>query len=132
MTKRMDNLRVAWVVSMAALLSACQTVKLPKIENFVKSPEFSEDALKVGTDYPDIDDAPLLPSDVRSAREWDKDVRALQALRDGSGRIAAESGPSEAQAQSEFRALKAKAQAYKKDDPPGNLNFKFPNYKPRR
>lgn len=113
------------------LLAGCQTVKMPKID-IMKSPEFSEDAANIAKDYPRAKDAPLAPTDIRSDKQWDKDARALQRLRNGSIRSKVESGLSEAEAEAEFEALKAKAQAYKKDDPASGPVEGFPDYKPRR
>lgn len=117
----------------SVVLSACQTVSMPKISEIMKSPEFSEDAATIGNDYPNIADAPPAPTDIRSDEQWDDDARSLQALRDDTGRVPMEAGPSEAQATRQFESLKAKAQAYKKDDPAsGPVQRPIPNYKPRR
>lgn len=119
-----------WIVT-TLLFAGCQTVKMPKID-IMKSPEFSEDAANIAKDYPRVKDAPLAPTDIRSDKQWDKDVRALQDLRDTSIRDQVEPGLSEAEAEAEFEALKAKAQAYKKDDPDTGPVEGFPDYKPRR
>jgi len=107
---------------------------VPKID-IMKSPQFIEEAANFAKDkdFPDVKDAPLEPTDIRSDKQWDRDARTLQALRDSPDRLTMESGPTAGEAASEFDKLKAKAQAYKKDDPKtGPVNQRFPNYKPRR
>ena len=116
-------------LSAAITLSACQTVSVPKFD-FVKTPEFSEDAANIDPSFPSVDDAPEVPTDVRSAREWDKDVRVLQELQKNA--VGVEPSLSETEGDARFEALKAKAQAYKKDDPASGPVEGFPKYKPRR
>ena len=116
-------------LSAAITLSACQTVSVPKFD-FVKTPEFSEDAANIDPSFPSVDDAPEVPTDVRSAREWDKDVRVLQELQKNA--LGVEPSLSETEEDARFEALKAKAQAYKKDDPASGPVEGFPKYKPRR
>ena len=123
--------RIATAITACSALSACHTVKMPKFD-LVKSPEFSEDAANISKSYPRVKDAPLAPADIRSDAQWDKDVRDLQALRDTSSPIEVEPGLSEAEAARRYEELKAKAQAYKKDDPASGPVQGFPNYKPRR
>ena len=129
--KRSHISRIATAMMACLAVSACQTVKMPKLD-LVKSPEFSEDAANIETDYPRIKDAPFAPTDIRSAIQWDKDVQALQSLRDTASSIDAEPGLSKSDAEARFEELKAKAQAYKKDDPAKGPVEGFPNYKPRR
>lgn len=106
---------------------------MPKIDDIMKSPTFGEDASNIGNDYPKLADAPAAPTDLRSDRQWDIDARNLQALRDDRTGTQNESGPSTAEADQQFESLKAKVQAYKKDDPAsGPVQQAFPNYKPRR
>lgn len=131
MMKRVQISRIAAAMAVSFALSACHTVKMPKFD-LVKSPEFSEDAANIAKDYPRVKDAPLAPSDIRSDAQWDKDVRAMQNLRDISSPALGEPGLSEAEAEARYEALKAKAQAYKKDDPASGPVQGFPNYKPRR
>ncbi len=133
MMKRLLLNRIALASLAGVALASCQTVSFPKINDIMKSPEFSEDAETIGNDYPDIMDAPSAPTDIRSDRQWDNDARSLQALRDNESGIPMESGPNEAEANRQYENLKAKAQAYKKDDPPsGPIPQPIPNYKPRR
>ena len=124
-------LRITTALAAGLSLCACQTVSMPKFD-LVKSPEFSEDAANIKKDYPRIKDAPLAPTDIRSDAQWDKDVRDLQSLRDTSSPIEDQLGLSEGEAETRFETLKAKAQAYKKDDPDGGPVQGFPDYEPRR
>lgn len=129
--KRSHISRIATAMMACLAVSACQTVKMPKLD-LVKSPEFSEDAANIETSYPRIKDAPFAPTDIRSAIQWDKGVEALQSLRYTASPVDAEPGLSEAEAKVLYEDLKAKAQAYKKDDPATGPVQGFPNYKPRR
>jgi len=134
MTTSAQNIRITTLVILAAALGACQTISMPKVD-LLKSPEFAEEAANFAKekDYPEVKDAPLAPSDIRSDKQWDKDVRALQALRDKDDRIEMESGLTDRQAAREYEKLKAKAQAYKKDDPRSGPTVQdFPKFKSRR
>lgn len=131
MMKQVLISRIAAGIAASLALAACQTVKMPKLD-LVKSPEFSEDAANISKTYPRVEDAPLAPTDIRSDVQWDRDVRTLQKLRDSSSPV--EAGPrlSDVDAEKRYQDLKAKAQAYKKDDPATGPVQGFPNYKPRR
>lgn len=98
----------------------------------MKSPEFSEDAANISKEYPRVKDAPLAPTDIRSDNQWDRDARAMLKLREKNGTTGTMPGITEAEAEAEYEALKAKAQAYKKDDPATGPVEGFPDYKPRR
>ena len=132
MMKRVNILRIASAAAVTFALAACQTVKVPKFADLVKSPEFDEDAAKISQDYPKVKDAPFEPADIRSDAQWDKDANELLALRNQDDKIGVELGPSAAEAEARYEELKAKAQAYKKDDPASGLVQGFPKYKPRR
>ena len=132
MMKRVFSLRIAALAVASLSLTACQTVKMPKLSDLVKSPEFSEDAAKISQDFPRVKDAPFEPTDIRSDAQWDKDANAILALRDKPNQISSESGLTAAQAEAEYEKLKAKAQAYKKDDPAAGPVEGFPKYEPRR
>lgn len=125
MSMKFDHLikRVVFLSGLIAF-SGCQTVKMPKID-VIKSPEFSEDAANIPTSYPRVIDAPIRPEDIRSDRQWDRDAKALQALRAKSVKTDSEPTLSQAEIESEFEALKAKVQAYKKDDPAGGVDSSF-------
>lgn len=131
MTKHVHILRITMGLVACLSFSACQTVKMPKID-VMKSPEFSEDAANLSKEYPRVKDAPEAPKDIRSDAQWDRDARAMQALRDNSNEFESQSGLSRAEAEAQFEDLKAKAQAYKKDDPASGPVQGFPDYEPRR
>ena len=131
MMKRMRFSGFAVAFAAALTLSACQTVKMPKID-IMKSPEFSEDAANIDKKFPRVKDAPAAPTDLRSDAQWDDDARAMQALRKSSISIEATAGVTEADAQAEYEALKAKAQAYKLDDPATGPVDILPDFEPRR
>ena len=102
----------------AASLSACSTVKMPNLD-FFKASEFEEDARNLG-DYPKISETPTAPTDVRSAALWDMEAKKLLKERDdfNSGlQGVVEPAKSEAELARELAALRAKARAYKADDP---------------
>ena len=102
----------------AASLSACSTVSMPNLD-FLKTSEFAEDAENIG-DYPSVSDTPTAPTDVRSAALWDMEAKKLLKERDdfNSGlQGVVEPAKSEAELARELSALRAKARAYKADDP---------------
>ena len=123
--------RIAIAALSATMLSACGTVSMPKLD-FIKTPEFHEDAANIDKSYPDVKDAPEAPSDVRSRAQWDKDARALDALRNVRRPVSLNQTFTEAEDQAAFEKLKAKARAYKKGDPVTGPVQGFPAYKPRR
>lgn len=131
MKKRMHILRIGMATIVAVSAGACHTVKIPKIDA-TEMPEFSDEAGGIRSDIPKVKDAPLAPTDIRPKKQWDNDARALEGLRTKSKRITMEPGPTEAESQAQYEALKAKAQAYKKDDPATGPIQGFPEYKPRR
>lgn len=131
MTISAIKLRISIIAGMCYLLVGCQTVKLPMLD-IMKSPEFSEDAANIAKDYPRPKDAPPAPNDIRSDKQWDRDARLLEKLRDSSIRGELPANLSKAESEAEFETLKAKAQAYKNDDPVSGPVDGFPDYKPRR
>jgi len=72
------------LLTSAALLAVshigCSSVKLPKLD-LLKLPEFKEESENIG-DYPNVVDAPSLPTDVRSANDWDKTAKDIIKARD--------------------------------------------------
>lgn len=106
-------------------LSGCQTIKMPKLD-VVKSPEFREDAANIPKSYPRVIDAPIRPEDVRSGSQWDKDAKALQRLRERTGKADPEPALTQGEIEAQFEALKSKAQSYKFDDPDGGIDTEFP------
>ena len=131
MKKPVSINRIAIGVLAAVTLSACGTVSMPKLD-FIKTPEFHEDAANIDTSYPDVKDAPVVPSDVRSRAQWDKDARALDALRNVRRPVSLNQTFTEAEDEARFEQLKAKAHAYKKGDPVSGPVQGFPEYEPRR
>lgn len=132
MNIRSKSSRITLTLAIGLGLTACQTVKIPKVDLF-KTTELSEDASSLSKEYPRVEDAPLAPTDIRSAAAWDRDARALQAFRSKvQNQAPMEPGPTKAEADVEFEALKAKAQAYKIDDPASGPVDGFPDYEPRR
>jgi len=131
MTISAFKLRISIIAGTCYLLAGCQTVKLPMLD-VVKSPEFSEDAKNIDPDYPRPMDAPPAPDDIRSDAQWDRDARSLEKLRESSIRGEMSTTITRAESEAEFETLKAKAQAYKKDDPVSGPVEGFPDYKPRR
>lgn len=131
MMKRMNILRIALTGFVAVSFGACHTVEIPKIE-VAEIPEFSSDGERVPSDIPRVNDAPAAPTNLRSDQQWDKDARALEKLRESPLDVEMEAGPTSAEGQAYFDKLKAKAQAYKKDDPATGPVQGFPEYKERR
>lgn len=110
-------LRAAGIVLLGTALCSCASVKSRIADlDFVKLPEFREDAANIGN-YPDFTNAPQVPKDVRSAKQWDKDAKKLLAKRDGF--IVPPAGPemSQAEIEREMQNAANKVQAYKLDDP---------------
>lgn len=124
--------KLAVAVTACLMVSACQTVRMPKVD-ILKSPEFSEEAANISKSFPRVKDAPQAPTDIRSDKQWDKDAREMQALRETPSPIEPAPGLSEPEVKAEFEKQKAKAQAYKKDDPAsGPVDIYPPDYQPRR
>jgi len=112
----LKTISLATALGAVAVLSGCSTVRIPNVD-FLKLPEFREDANNI-KDYPKVSDAPLAPTDVRSAAQWDADAKAIIAKRDAeraAGEIA--DAPVVPLSPEEQAALKAKVRAYKLDDP---------------
>ena len=99
-----------------ASLSGCTTVKMPNID-FLKLPEFREDAVNI-KDFPRVKDAPVAPTDVRTAKQWDSAAKDLIKLRDDFDPPQdVRSNETDAEVLQNIAALRAEAQAYKLDDP---------------
>lgn len=97
-------------------LPACTTVKLPDLD-FLKLPEFRGDAVNV-KDYPRVKDAPIAPTDVRSAKEWDDAAKDLIKIRDKlDAPVDVRENVTDAEVLANIEELRLKAQAYKLDDP---------------
>jgi len=76
------NVRMATVLMGALIVSGCSSIKVPDLD-FMKLPEFKEEAENLAG-YPNVEDAPQTPTDVRSDAQWDKDAKKLIAKRDGT------------------------------------------------
>lgn len=109
--------KVALILA-AASLSACSTVSMPNLD-FLKGSDFTEEAENIG-DYPSVSDTPTAPTDIRSAALWDIEAKKLMRERDAfkAGQAGLQAPTkSEAELEREAAALRAKARAYKADDP---------------
>lgn len=109
------------LVTAALALTACASVdipdvKLPKV-NFMGESAFSEDVAQLDTSYPSPDETPEVPTDVRSAAEWDATAREMQQLDNLPDAPEAVPSLSEDEFDAQFEAAKAATEAYKVDDP---------------
>ncbi len=115
------NTRIIVLTSAAACLSACSTVKLPDFD-MPGLAKFKEASAKLVEGYPEVSEAPVRPTDLRSSAKWDTAANALIAQRDGfnvpetAGLQDAPETPEDFDR--EVEALKAKVRSYKLDDPP--------------
>lgn len=99
-----------------AALTGCTTVKMPNLD-FLKLPEFRGDAVNV-KDYPNVKDAPVAPTDVRSAKQWDDAAKDLIKIRDKTDvPVDVRENETDAEVLANIEELRLKAQAYKLDDP---------------
>lgn len=67
------------------------------------------------SDTPDVDKAPVVPSDLRSAESWDDAAKAILAEREALALPDTDSLSTDPVA--EFERLRAEVRAYKLDDP---------------
>lgn len=109
--------------SIAALLiaiglSACASMNVPDIGNELAA--FKD--TRIDGDYPDADDVPVAPTDIRSANDWDQAAEELIAMREA---FDIPGGPvdamSQAEIEAEFERLSQEVHAYKADDPVGGI-----------
>lgn len=111
------NVKHILLVSLCGfLLSAC-TAKLPDF-NMPSLSDFKESASNLTKGYPKPAEAPVRPSDLRSADAWDESAKALVDKR--SAFVVPEETfmPESPEAvASEIATLKAKVHSYKLDDP---------------
>ena len=95
----------------ACSLSACSTVKMPNLD-FLDA-GFEEDARNIDQSVPSVDEAPDIPTGVRTTAEWDKSAREMINLRDRfTVPVSPEPAVSEQEFDERFESLKSKAQAY--------------------
>jgi len=82
------------------------------------SSAFDEDIQNIDSSIPSVDEAPEMPTDVRSDEDWDQSAKTLMTVRDGFSVPDKEyEQPSEAELKAMYQELKNQAQAYKADDP---------------
>lgn len=97
-------------------LSGCSSLNLPEMGALG---EMFRDTSTDLSDTPDIASAPVVPSDLRSAAEWDQAAKSLQAERESFAEIGM--GEPLGDLDADVERLKAEVRAYKLDDPqPGN------------
>lgn len=85
--------------------------------DFIKFPEFREEAENIG-DYPKVEDAPEVPSGLRTDAQWDVAAKRVIAKRDGFGDIPEPiNAGTDQEIEDEINALAAKVEEYKLDDP---------------
>ena len=129
------NYRIVFLASLIAM-AGCQTFEMPSLESLdlIKSPEFAEDAENIETSFPKAVDAPVAPEDVRSSSQWDDDAASLQKLQEASQNRNLGSPEEIDEPNANYEDLKAKAQAYKLDDPAVERDVDYPpsNLKRRR
>ena len=107
---------ICLAVSGAIMLSACQTVSLPKMD-LIKLPEFRKEIENLAK-LPEVKDAPPEPTEVKSADDWDN--RAKQVIAKGENFNPPQDYSdykTEEQISTEIEELKSKVDAYKSDDP---------------
>lgn len=99
------------------LLSGCSSVKMPKLDG-LKLSEFRDAAKKINSDFPDVADAPAVPTDVPNAAVWDRSAERMIRIRDGFEVPGGDAEPkTPAEVDAEYEALKNKVRAYREDDP---------------
>lgn len=103
----------------AMSLSACASVKIPKLD-LGKLPGFNSSDEDLG-EFPKLADAPALPEEVRSAKNWDKTANDIIKKRDNFNAPAEPNRPKTAQQiEREIDRLTDAVNAYRADDPPQN------------
>lgn len=104
------------VILMASLLQGCSSVSLPDID-FMGESDFSEELAQLDSDFPGPNETPDIPSDVRTAGEWDDAARKMQSMFDDVDVPELEPGLSEEAFDLEFESAQQAAKAYQEDDP---------------
>lgn len=111
-------LRILSLTLIGLSLSACQTVKMPKLD-FLRSSEFQEDSQNISNSYPAVSEVPSTPKEIRSAAQWDKDVRELMALEDKLNiPDNTDAALSDAEVDARMQELRQRVRAYQADDHP--------------
>jgi len=111
----LKNVRYLGVVVIAGLLSGCASMEIPDFD-FIKFPEFKQDAENIG-DYPKVEDAPQVPKNVRSDKQWDVAAKKIIAKRDSIAVPENTNTQTDAEIERDIEKLRLKVDAYKKDDP---------------
>lgn len=116
--KFLQPVRIRTVVLIGIIgLSACSSLGAPKID-LMGGSAFDEDVQNIDSSIPSVNEAPDIPTDVRSDASWDDSARTLVEVRDNfSVPEQVYEQPSEEVLKENFEDLKNKAQAYKADDP---------------
>ncbi|WP_298912728.1 hypothetical protein [uncultured Algimonas sp.] len=112
-------MRLRYAFAIAAFLSplgACASVDLPDVE-FMGESDFEQDIAQLERSFPRVDETQAIPTDVRTAQDWDVTARRMLELYDLDD--APESVPplDPAEFDRRFQSAKAAASAYKADDP---------------
>lgn len=98
-------------------LTACASIKLPSLD-ILKLPEFKEESENIG-DYPSVQDAPSLPTEVKSSKEWDSQAKKIIKIRDNFDAPAEPDRPiTKDEIYQEIDRLTDSVNEYRKDDPP--------------
>lgn len=113
------NRLVLFAALMSMSLSACASVKIPNLD-LMKLPDFRAESEKLG-EYPAVENAPGLPSEIRTDRQWDRDAKAIIRIRDN---FEAPREPdrvtSASDIEREINRLTDVVNEYRADDPPQN------------
>lgn len=97
-------------------MASCASVDLPDVD-FMGESDFSEDVAQLDTSFPRPEETPAVPTDVRSAADWDETARDMQQLYDLPDAPEAAPSLSEDEFNAQFEAAKAATESYKADDP---------------
>jgi len=112
--------RIALILA-AISLSACSTVRMPKID-ILEKPEFEGEANRIGNKFPNTSEAPTAPTDIRSDKQWDTDARALMDIKDSFPEIEEVDPLTNDEVDARYDDLADKVHAYKLDDPAGGID----------
>ena len=110
------------LTSIAALsMASCASLDVPDVNlpsvNFMGESAFSEDVAQLDPSYPRPEETPEVPTDVRSAAEWDATAREMQQLDNLPDAPDAAPSLTDEEFNAQFEAAKAATEAYKADDP---------------
>lgn len=103
------------VATLSLGLSACASIKMPDVD-FFDMPEADE--AEASLKYPEVAQAPIVPTDTRSDTAWDQSAREILAIKDEFKTPS--KGPdakTDAEIEAEMRQLRNKVKEYKLDDP---------------